>query len=138
MAVEAGEAGGGERLVDRGPHLDPRIALGDPGGIIGQLRREVRIEQVGVARARAVMEEAADHLDAALAKHGEPVVGPGEIELVRAFRSDRLPQDRESDRRQAEPGHQVDVRPPVAVTGLRCLVSIRVVEPDNGAFGASP
>jgi hypothetical protein len=84
------------------------------------------------------MEQPADHLDAALAKHGEAVVGPGKVEPVRPIRRDRFPQDREADRGQAELRDEVDIASPVPVAGLRCLVSIRVVEADNGAFGASP
>ena len=60
-----------------GVHLpDPRIALGDTRGIIGELAREIGIEKVGISRPGAVMEQAADHLDAALVEHREPLVGP--------------------------------------------------------------
>jgi hypothetical protein len=138
VAVESGEARGGERLVDRGPHLDPGVTVGDARGIIGQLLREIGVEQLGIKRARAVMDEAANHVDAALAEHRQPVVGPGEIELVRPLRRHGLPQDREPDRGQAEVRHQVEVDAPVPVAGFRCLISIRVLEADNGAFGASP
>jgi hypothetical protein len=85
-----------------------------------------------------VVEEAPDHLDAALAKEGEAVVGPSEVETVGPVGRDRFPKDRESYRRQPEIGHEVDVAAPVPVAGFRCLIPIRVVEADNGGFGASP
>ena len=84
------------------------------------------------------MEKSADHLDPALAKHCEAIVGPGEVEPVRPLGRDRFPQDREAHGRQAEIGHQVDIAAPVPVAGFRRLIPIRILEPDDGAFGASP
>ena len=46
VAVEIGEARGGDGLVDRDPILDPRIAAGDGAGEIGELGRPERV--VGV------------------------------------------------------------------------------------------
>ena len=84
------------------------------------------------------MEEAADHRDAAFAQHREPVVAPGEVEPVRPLGSDGFPQDREAHGGDAEPGDEIEILAPVAMAGFGCLVSIRVVEADEGAFGASP
>jgi hypothetical protein len=74
VAVKGREARGRERLVDRRPHLDPGIAVGDAGGVIGELLREIGIEQAGVARAGAMVEQPADDFDAALPQHRQPLV----------------------------------------------------------------
>jgi hypothetical protein len=89
-------------------------------------------------RARAVVEQAGDHLDAALAEHRQPVVGPGEVELVRPVRGDGLPQDGEAKRGDSEIGDPIEIVASAAMAGLRRLIAPAVAQPDDGALGASP
>jgi hypothetical protein len=138
VAVKGGEARRGQRLVHRRPHLDPRIAIGDPCGEIGELVREIGIEQLGVARPRTMVEESSDDPDPALAKHRQPLVRPGEVQLVGPVGGDRFPEDRVANRLDPEAGDQVDVAPTLEVAGLRALVSKLVAEANDGAFDPSP
>ena len=79
VAVEGAEAGGGERLVDRRIGVEPRVALGDGAGVACELLGELRIEQVGIARAAAVVEKPGDGADAERLEAAEALVGPAPV-----------------------------------------------------------
>ena len=64
-----------------GVQLDPRVAPATLAGVIGEQVGEGRVDQAGVARAGAVVDQAGDDLDAELAQTLEPPVVPGEVEL---------------------------------------------------------
>ena len=103
MSVKRGKSRCGQRLIDRRPAPYPRIAFRHNGREIGKFAREIGIEKIGISRAGTVMEETGDHIYPALAKHGQPVVGPGKIELVGTVGGNGLPQDRITDRAQPRP-----------------------------------
>src|SRR4051794_37301979 len=85
-----------------------------------------------------MMEEAADHLDAARAKQCQPPVAPGKIEQARPFGRHALPQDRVAYRLDAERCDQVDIGIARAMAGLVALVAPALVEPHDRAFGTAP
>jgi hypothetical protein len=84
------------------------------------------------------MGEAADYLYAALAQHGQALVGPRPVALVGTIGGDRFPQDRIADGGDAEIGDEIHVGAAVEVTGLRGLVAKHVAEADDRALDASP
>ena len=76
MSIQAAEARGRERLVDRRVLADPRIT---PRHLIGVLREQGwkrRIEQIRVLRAAAMMQQSYDGLDLQLAQALQALIGP--------------------------------------------------------------
>src|SRR5215213_9500128 len=114
------------------------MAPGDLRRIVREQAGELRIEEIGVARPRAVVHQGPDHLDAMLAQMLEPLVVPGKVELAWSFRSNRLPQDRVANRLDAELDHRVEVAEARVMTGVDQLVAIVVADPDDRTFDPAP
>src|SRR5438309_9436230 len=138
MAIQARESRRGHRLVDRVPHFDPRITARDTGGVVCQEVRKIGLEQVRVARSGAVMDEARDDLDAALAQMLEAFVVPREIELAWGFRRHRLPKNGIAHRLDPDLCHGVEIGKTRAMPGIDQLIAIAVADPHDRAFDAAP
>jgi hypothetical protein len=114
------------------------VALGDAGDEIGEFGGEIGVEQVRVERSRSVVEEPADHADAALAQHCETIVGPAEVASVRVLGRNLLPENRKADRADTYRLQQIEVGCAYAVARLLGLVAVIVANTDDRALGASP
>ncbi len=90
--IERREPGRGQRLVHGRPVVDPRISLRDRAGETGEPLRKTRIHQVGVGRARAMMDKSGDRTDTQLAQAAQALVGPGPVETLRRLGRDPFPQ----------------------------------------------
>ncbi len=137
QAVQAGEAGRRQRLVDRRPAFDVRKALGDLAGIAGELGREVRIDQAGVARAAAVVEQPDDGLEPVGLQACDRPGGPREVQRA-GYCGDTFPENGKSHALRAQRGETVDVVGPAREAGQRRLVTPTVVDPIDRAFRADP
>jgi hypothetical protein len=73
--VEPAETGGRQRFVDGDVRVDPRVPLRHRMRERGEALGEVGVEQVGVRRAVAVMQQPDDRTDAELAQAPEALVG---------------------------------------------------------------
>jgi hypothetical protein len=138
VAVEARETRRGERLVDRGPPFDPRIAFRHARGIVAEQLWKCRIGQAGVARARPVMNEATDDGNAKLAQPRQPNVVPREVELVGPVGRHRFPDDGIAHRLDPQSGDRVQVVEPGVMPGLDDLVPEVVADANDRAFNPAP
>jgi hypothetical protein len=138
VAVEPAEPGGGQRLVDRRVELQPGIALGHARGEGGDPRGEVRLAEVRVAGAAAVVQQPCDRGQAELAQPPEPLVGPAPVGPVQAVRGHALPEHGVADRADAQPGEVVEVARAVLVPVQHGLVDVAVADPGDGAFQPAP
>jgi hypothetical protein len=111
---------------------------GDDRRIVGQLGRELGVEQVGEARAGAVVDEPADDADAQVAQLAQPLVMPREVELGRVAGDHPFPHDRIAHRANAELGDRIEIRQAEGVTGLDQLVAVIVTDPHDRAFHPAP
>ena len=106
-AVERGEARRRQRFVDRRPAPHPGERFRRGAGILGEPHRKRRIEQIGVARTAAVMQQRDDRVDAVRAQRCKPRRGFAKIAVVRIERRDPLPEYRRArgmDAEHREPG----------------------------------
>ena len=137
-AVQAGEAGRGAGFVDRGVVLEPGVARRDRAGVFGQLFGKVRVDQAGVARTAAVVDQAGDRGDAGIAQRVEALVRPGPVGLFDAVRGGALPDHRIADRADAEGCEAFDVVRASCVAVAIELVEVGVLNAVDGAFEAAP
>ena len=121
-AVERGEAGRRQGLVDRRPAAHPRGRVRDGLGIVGEERGERRIEQVGVARPAAVVEQRDDRFDTGIGQRSQPRARPAEVDDQRIVGRRPLPQHRRPRRVDAERREQCDVAVAAVMPGQRELV----------------
>lgn len=61
------------------------------------------------ARPASVVRQPRYRPDADLAQTGEPLVGPGPVEMIRVIGRDALPQDRVSKGADAQPGKTTEI-----------------------------
>jgi hypothetical protein len=121
--VERGEACGGERLVDRGPALHPPEAARGRRRVLGEQTRKLRIGQLRVERAAAVVQERDDRLDAALGERAQPPRSPAVVAHVGVVRRDLLPQHRVARRANSQAREQLDVALARFVAGVAQLIA---------------
>ena len=138
MAVQRGEARGRQRLVDRRPVGDPIVALRDLRREPGQLFGEAGIEQIGIARPAAMMEQSGDRPDPERAQPRQTRVAPCPVARSEAVGRDTLPQQRIAESRDAERGESVEVLDAILMPGQPDLVSEAVPHPVDGALDAAP
>ena len=99
----------------------------------------MRVEQVGEARAAAMVEQRDDRLDAPRAQELQAAAGPAQIDPGRIVGRAALPEHRRARRRHTEPGQQRDVGVAAVVAGARQLVDdARRVDPGDRRLGRSP
>ena len=137
-AVQRAETGGGQRFVDRGPVVDPRVPLRRCGCVIGEERHEVVGDQAGIARAAAVVDEAGDRAHAEVADLGEPRVAPGPVAVIRRVRGDAFPQQGVAQRLDAEVRKGGKIAGPVVMPRQPRLIPVRVADAIDGAFQPPP
>jgi hypothetical protein len=138
VSVEAAEPRRRQRLVDRREVLDPRVPARHRRGELGQAGRERVIDERGVARTAAVMDETDDRADVELAQPAEPLVAPPPVDLVDAVRAETLPQHRVSQRANAERGEQLEVLRPAIVTRADQLIEPAIRHAVDRAFDTAP
>ncbi len=138
MAVESREAGGGQRLVDRRPGLDPGVALRDLGSKVGQAGRKRRVEQVGVAGTAAVMDQSDKGTNAEFPKPFQPLVRPSPIGRLKPVGCHPLPKHGVTDRLETEFGEAVQVRQSIVVAAQAALVEVPVARAVYRAFDTTP
>jgi hypothetical protein len=138
MAVEAAETRRRERLVDGREHVHPRIARRNPLGVSSEELREMGVDEAGVARAAAVVDEARDRRDAELAQAREALVRPAPIASVGIVRCNHLPHDRVAQRADPERRDGVEVRDPVEMARLFDLVAEFVADLNDRALKTAP
>ncbi len=137
QAVQAGEAGRRQWLVDRRPAFHVWKALGDLAGIVGEQGGEVRIDQAGVARAAAVVQQPDDGLKPVRVQAGDRTGGPREVQGTRQC-GGMFPKNGKSHALRAQRGETVDVVGPAREAGQRRLVTPTVVDPIDRALRADP
>ena len=138
MAVEPGEPGGRQRLVDRRPGVDPRIALRHRTGVRGELRRKRRVEQVGVARSAAVVQQSADRGETELAHAREARVGPRPVESVRRVGRDPFPQQRKANALRPQRRQPIDVVQPLGEAARLQLVEPALADAIDRRLSSHP
>src|SRR5215218_5567792 len=138
VAVERAEARGRQRFIDGGVALNPGITPGDAHGVAGEKLRKAWIEQIGIARPAAVVDEAGDRRDAEPSKTVEALVVPGPVRFVGPVRGDRLPQDGVAQRPKPKRRDPVEIVDPIAMAGLQALVAEIVGDPRDRAFQSAP
>jgi hypothetical protein len=138
VPVQACEARGGKRLVDRRHHLHPRITLGHAGREIGELARERGIEETGVARTASVVHKPDDRLEVELAQASERAIGPRPTRFVCVGRRDLLPEHRVANGGDAEGGKAIEVVKAAAVTARFDLVEVAITDPVDRALETAP
>ena len=130
-AVERREARRRQRFVDRRPAPDPRKPAGDTFGIVREAPRKGGIEQIGVERPRAMMQQRHDRLDAARPQPFEAQRGPIEIVV--------FPQDRKTGCCDLQIGNQIDIAQARAKARLGALIAHgRGADPSDARFGRRP
>ena len=138
VAVQAAEACGGERLVDRGVVAHPRIPLGNG---LRELRESIRqggIDQAGRCRAAPVVKEAHDRRDAELPQAAQPLVRPAPVRGPEAAGRGPFPEHRVPERGDAERGEAVEVVEAVLVPGAADLIDVVVADPVDRALDPAP
>src|SRR5581483_5914152 len=138
QSVERREPGGRQRFVDRNPVLDPRVAARCGRSMRGQARREAVIEQAGIRRAAAVMDQPDDRAHAEVPKPLEAAVRPRPVTLVGSVRRGPFPKNGEAQRRKAERREPVEVVRARAVATEFSLVAVAAVKPVQGALRTTP
>ena len=138
MAIEAGEAGRGQGLVDRCPILHPGIAARHLPCELRELLGEIRIEQAGAGRAAAMVDQAENRPYAETAKLGHPHVMPGPVANCRVIGRHALPADGIPQRADPEARDGLKVGHAVVVPGLAELVAQTVTDAYDAAFQPPP
>src|SRR5690606_2531192 len=137
VAIEGAEAGGGQRLIDRGPVVHPRIAARDLAGVAGQAVREAGIKQAGPGWAGAVVDEPDHGPELQLPQARQPAVGPAPVEAapldLGALPKDRIAKSPEPERREA-----IQIVDAVVVAGEARLVQPGVADTIDGALVPAP
>ncbi len=137
-AVQAAEARGRQRLVDRGVGRDPGGAPRHLPGVRGQLLGKFGVQQAGVARAAAVVQQRDDRLPPPGAEAGELPVGPAPVGGVRAAGRDLRPQCRVTDAARPQAGQQVEVAGTFQMPAPFELVEVGVADAVEGTFDPQP
>src|SRR3954470_23194995 len=137
-AVQGAEAGGRERLVDRGVPLEPGIAARHRAGVAGEAGRKGVADQTCFPRSAAVVHEAGNRRDAELAQTVEALVAPGPVRSLERLGGSAFPEHWVAQRAHAErcDGFEVFDTPGVAVA-LE-LAEILVAHAVYGALDAAP
>ena len=138
MAVQTRETRCREGLVDRSPVFDPWISLGDGSRERRQLLREGRVREARRSRSGAVVDEPDDRPDPQLAQAREAAVWPGPVRFRQAVRARAFPEDRKTQRGDAELGEAVEVVEPSGEPGQLDLVGVAIPDPVDRALGAAP
>jgi hypothetical protein len=138
VTVEAAEAGGRQRLVDRGEHVHPRVARRDTLSVTGQQIGELRIDQTGIARAAAMMDKTCNRPDAEFAQASKTLVRPGPVADVRMLGRDGLPHDRVAHRPDPESRDGIEVGQALKMSCLLHLIAELVSDLHNSALNAAP
>ena len=138
VAVQPGEPRGRDRLVHRGPVLDPPVARGHRVGVGGELLGELRVQQVGVARPRAVVQQADDRRQPEAAQPCQSRVVPSPVPQVGMVWRHPLPQHGVAQDANPERSHPVQVVVPLEVARLAELVAPLVADAHHAAFKATP
>ena len=138
VAIEAGEARGGQRLVHRGPVGHPGVAPRGTAGEGGKLLGQGVIQQASIAGAAAVMDQPGNGGDAEAPEFAQPLVMPRPVAVLRLVRGDALPADRVAQPGEAKPGHGVEIGDAVVMPGFAELVAQGAADQDNTAFQPPP
>ena len=138
MPIKAGKARCRQRFIDRRPHVDPGVTRRDLAGKACQLFGEERIEQICVARAAAMMDEACNHADPQLTQAGHARIRPAPIARVWRIWGNHIPDNRVTQRLHAKPSQKVEVRQPVGMAGFNNLVAVNIPHTNHTAFNAGP
>jgi hypothetical protein len=100
--VQSAEAGCRQGFVDGRVRIEPRISLSNEPRILCESGRERTVHDARVARSAAVMCQPGDGPDVELAQPLQPFVGPGPIDRIERVRRQTLPEDRVTDRANAQ------------------------------------
>ncbi len=85
-----------------------------------------------------MVDQPGDDPDAGITQPLQPGVVPREIELVRAFGRDRLPQDRVAHGLDPERDHGVDIAEARGMAGVDDLAAIVIADAHHGALDPAP
>ena len=131
-AVQTAESCRGQRFVDRRPVGDPVEALGGSAGVCGKTGRETVVEQAGMGRTAAMVDQSGNRRDAEAAQVGQLTVRPVEI-LAVAF-----PQQWIAQLRDAQCCKAFEIASPVVVPGQARLVGVVIAGAADRTFVTGP
>ena len=137
-AVHSGKAGRGERLVNGGVGLYPRVSLGHAPGVAGQFFIKGWGVEGGVAGATAVMHQTHHRPDIEHSQPVQPFVGPAPVQLIGVMGGGAFPQNRVAERTYAQFSNAVEIVGPVVMTTPPYLILVHVAHPVDGALDTAP
>src|SRR4051812_24578430 len=135
-AIEPAEPCRRRRFVDRRIGIHPRIAFRDRLGETGESVHKIIVQQSAIERSGTVMHQPYDRPDPQLARAVKPAVRPGPIVIAAA--SMTLPEDRKTQRAQAERRKAFEVIQPPIMAVARELIAHGLANPDMRTFHAAP
>ena len=137
-AGQAAEPRGRERLVDRRVVFNPGIACSHRAGEAGKLAGEGRIDQAGVARPAALVQQADDRRDAKFTQGRQAFVRPCPVRSGQAGASGALPQHGIAQRAHTKRSETLEVLHARRVAATIELAEVVVPHPVNCAFESTP
>jgi hypothetical protein len=138
VAVETAEAGRRQRLVDRGEHVDPRIACCNTLSMTSHQVGELRVDQASVARPTAMVDKAGNRPDAEFAQASEALIRPGPVADIGMVGRDGFPHDGVADRFDPERRDGIEIGQALEMPCLLHLIAEFAAYLHNSALNAAP